>query len=391
MASLVSFTSSASAQSPSDKGRYLATLGDCAICHTAPSGNSPPFAGGYPLHAIFGTIYSPNLTPDRQTGIGSWTSEQFYRALNDGIAADGHYLYPAFPYPYFRGISREDSDAIFAFMRTIKPVRCSPPPNKLVFPTNIRALMIFWDALFLPAQKKQFDASNSTEVNRGRDLVNGLAHCGGCHTPKTFFFSDKMNEYLQGEMIDGWWAPNLTSSPRTGLGKWTAHDIEQFLKTGDNRFGRVLGSMQNVIRFSTSHWTDADRHAAAIYLKGIPAAPERVPATPDPQAMHNGQAIFVERCSACHEADTKNYPPLAGNAIVQARDSTTVVRVILEGSQSTPTANGPVGFSMPAFSGLDDDDLADVATYIRNSWGNRAEPVSRATAAKIRRMTALIN
>lgn len=374
------------AQSAADRGRYLATLGDCAVCHTAPGAQSTPYAGGYPLHAIFGTVYSTNITPDKTTGIGNWTSGQFYHALHDGIAADGHHLYPAFPYPYFAAISRADSDAIFAYLRTVKPVHYKPPPNQLIFPTNIRALMAFWDALFLSPDPVRYDTSKSAEWNHGNAIVNGIGHCGGCHSPKTLLFVDKAGEHFRGETIDGWYAPNLTGSMRTGLGRWTAADIAQFLKTGSNRFGRVLGSMQDVVRVSTSRWTDADREAVAAYLKSLPAAPEAMPSKPDAQAMENGQRTFVERCAVCHASHSKDYPPLAGNAIVQASDPTSILRVILQGSQSAPTPNGPIGFSMPAFPGLDDRDLADVATYIRNSWGNRAKPVSTADAKSVRHL-----
>jgi mono/diheme cytochrome c family protein len=369
-----------------ETGRYLATLGDCIVCHTAPKGGAQPFAGGYPLHATFGTVYSTNITPDRQTGIGNWNAEQFYRAMHHGIAADGHHLYPAFPYPYFDRISRPDSDAIFAYLRSLPPVHQPPHKNRLIFPTNIRGLMTFWNWLFVPQSRFKPDPSKSPAWNRGGALVHGLAHCGGCHTPKTFFFSDEPGKLLWGATVDGWHAPNLTGSPRTGLGRWTVSDIEQYLKTGKNRFGWVVGSMRAVVADSSSKWTDADRHAVALYLKSLPAAPDPEPKKPAADAMPDGQALFVQRCSVCHSPRNKQYPSLATNAVIGAADPTTLLRVILKGSQSAAVPGQQRDFSMPGFAVLTNAQLADLATYLRNSWGNHADPVSASTAKKTRNM-----
>ncbi len=358
------------------RGGYLATVGDCEICHTAPEAGAKPFAGGYPLHAIFGTVYSTNITPDRATGIGKWNPDDFYRAMHDGIAADGGHLYPAFPYPYFRKISRSDSDAIYAYLRTLAPVHQAPRPNHLIFPTDIRFLMTFWNGLFTPQSRFKPDPSRSPVWNRGGELVHGLGHCGGCHTPKNVFFSDKSGEALQGETIDNWHAPNLSGSLRTGLGEWSAADIAQYLKTGKNRFGWVVGNMRDVVRVSTSRWTDGDRNAVAVYLKSLPAAPEKQVGSPDAGVMKAGEDVYVARCAVCHESRNGDYPSLARNTLLNAPDATTVVRVILQGSQSPSIAGQPGSYSMPAFPVLGDKDLAAVATYIRNSWGNRAAPVS---------------
>jgi mono/diheme cytochrome c family protein len=366
------------------RGRYLATAGDCEICHTSSGGGAKPYAGGYALHAIFGTVYSTNLTPDKDTGIGNWTPAQFHRALHSGIGGDGEHLYPAFPYIYFARVNRADSDAIFAYLRTVKPVTYRPPPNRLIFPTNIRMGMAVWDALFLDHTRHPPDPAKSGQWNRGADLVNGLGHCGGCHTPKNILFDDKKDELFRGETIDGWYAPNLTGTMRDGLGKWSAADIATYLKTGGNRFGRVTGAMADVVRVSTSHLTDGDLAAIAVYLKSLPAAPEPSPPAPNADAMAAGQAVFVERCAICHQAP--GYPPLAGNGLVQSRDPTTVVRVILQGSQSYAMPRGRIGFSMPAFPVLSNAELADVATYIRNAWGNRASPVSKTQAKRLRHM-----
>jgi mono/diheme cytochrome c family protein len=379
--------SAAAAQDQVARGKYLAAMGDCAICHTATVGGAKPYAGGLGLSASFGTVYSTNITPDKKTGIGSWTSDQFFTALHHGIAPDDNHLYPAFPYPYFEETSRADSDALFAYLKSLKPVNATPPPNRLIFPTSIRTGMIFWNLLFLNNALFKTDPSKSAQWNRGSEIVNGLGHCGGCHTPKNVFFADETGKAFQGETIDGWFAANLTGSRRDGLGLWSTADIAGYLKTGRNRFGRVTGSMQDVVRVSTSQMTDADRNAIAVYLKSLAAAPESAPARPDPAQMAEGQAIFVERCEVCHEErGSQDYPPLSNNSIVQSRNPDTVLRVILQGSQSTATVNGPIGYSMPAFPVLDDKELSDVATYIRNAWGNRASPVSEREAANLRKM-----
>jgi mono/diheme cytochrome c family protein len=366
------------------RGRYLATQGDCVVCHTRSQGLA--FAGGYPLHAGPGTVYSSNITPDRATGIGTWNADQFYSALHDGVAADGSHLYPAFPYVYFSGISRADSDALFAYLRTVKPVRYRPPPNALVFPTNIRFGMVFWNALFLK-QPSGPDPSKSAQWNRGSQIVNGIGHCGGCHSPKNILFADKRGNALQGEFVDGWFAPNLSGAGNDGLGGWTAGDIVRYLKTGANAHSMAVGSMKAVIEKSTSQMRDDDLAAIATYLKSLPNVAPPAPNRPSPAQMQDGQTIFVARCAVCHTQP--GYPPLGGNTLVQARDPRTVLRVILEGSESVKIAGVPQAYSMPAFPVLSDSELADVATFIRNSGGNHAGAVSAAEARQLRGLVAL--
>lgn len=384
----VPFESIAAETSQVTHGRYLAIEGDCVVCHTRPEIGSPPFAGGYPLHAAPGTVYSSNITPDKQTGIGNWNAPQFYRALHEGISADGRHLYPAFPYVYFARLDRADSDALFAYLKTIKPVRYRPPESSLIFPMNIRGLMVFWNALFLRTAVFKPTPSRSPAWNRGAEIVLGLGHCGACHTPKNIFFADR-GSVMRGSVTDGWFAPNLTSSKPDGLGDWTAADIAEFLKTGQNRLTRVTGAMQDVVLESTSQMTDADRAAIAVYLKSLPPSPSPAPDSPNPRAMQAGQAVFVARCAVCHMVrgtGNADYPTLARNTIVQAQNPDTVLRVILQGSQSIHAGKQQVGFSMPAFPVLNDEELSDVATYIRNSWSNRAEPVSASEARSFRKL-----
>ena len=363
-------------------------MGDCDVCHTPPGRPDLAYAGGFALHAWFGTVFTSNITPDKQTGIGNWTAAQFRRALTQGIAANGAHLYPAFPYPYFTKLSRADTDALFAFLRTVKPVHDPTPQNRLLFPAGIRSLVMFWNALFIPQSSFHPDPGKSAEWNRGGEIVHGLGHCGGCHTPKTILFSDEQDRLLQGGVIDGWLAPDLTGTPGSGLGNWSVADLEQYLKTGTNKFGRVVGAMQDVVRLSTSRLTDADRHAIAVYLKSLPAGRHTQPEQPTAEAMQDGQAVFGQTCAVCHAADTKDYPTLANNSVVRTADPTTVVRVVLQGTQAVATPGQKIGYSMPAFGYLTNRQIADVVTYIRNSWGNGAGAVSVARTDALRRMLA---
>lgn len=369
------------------RGHYLAIMGDCVVCHTRTEVGSPPFAGGYPLHAAPGTVYSSNITPDKKTGIGAWTADQFYRAMHDGIAPDGRYLYPAFPYAYFTKLSRADTDAIFAYLKTVKSAFYHPPRSRLVFPANIRAGMAAWNTLFL--DKKAFgpDATKSTAWNRGAEIVTGVGHCGACHSPKNILFADKAGDNMQGNFVDGWFAPNITNTRRDGLGDWTTQEIVQFLETGRSAHAWAAGSMQQVVEESTSRMTRSDLNAIATYLKSLPPVAPKPPHRPDAKQVQDGQAVFVARCSVCHtQTSAQGYPTLARNTLVQSRNPNTVLRIILQGASTANTKNAGSGFSMPAFPVLSDKELADVATFIRNSWGNKAEPVSKDDVKSLRKV-----
>jgi mono/diheme cytochrome c family protein len=379
------FAAPAMAQDAVSRGRYLAILGDCAGCHTHEHG--PAFAGGFPLTTQFGTVYSTNITPDKKTGIGDWTADQFYRALHEGIAADGTHLYPAFPYVYFSRITRQDSDDLFAYLRTLKPVHQPPTPDKLIFPFNIRWGLIFWNWLYGPKAPPQFPANQTPQWKRGEYLVNGLGHCGGCHTPKNLLFGDKTSRPLGGGLVDNWFANNLTGRRKYGLGKWSQADVVKFLATGRNKYATAAGSMQEKVTLSTSHMTNADRAAIATYLKSLPGNGPTGTDLPDNKQMAAGKIVFVQNCQGCHappgEPDQPgpgplpDYPKLGGDTLVMGQNPTTVLRVILQGAESAVTPNGPTTYSMPSFGTLSDQQIADVATYLRNSWGNHASPMSR--------------
>jgi mono/diheme cytochrome c family protein len=374
-----------------EQGRYLAVLGDCAACHTRPGGE--PFSGGLPIHSAVGTIYTTNITPDSETGIGSWSSDAFWRAMHNGRRANGAHLYPAFPYPYFTHISRGESDALRAYLRSQTPVSYRPPPNRLPFPLNIRGVMVVWNALFFRPHEFKPRPDRSPQWNRGAYLVTGLGHCGGCHTPKNLLQADRSREAQQGAVIEDWFAPDLTGDPRGGLADWSQAELVEFLKTGRNVRTNGSASMGDVLVHSTSLTRDEDLQAIAVYLKSLPSKRPPAPAGATRIAMSSGAAIYADQCSACHGPDgagePRLFPPLRGNANVQSRDATTINRYILTGSPSTATARQPTPLSMPAFAWkLDDDQIAAVSTYVRNSWGNQAPAVSAGQVARLRRKVA---
>jgi len=385
-AAFIAICSSACAQTAAERGRYLAVLGDCEGCHASPGGKS--LAGGQPLISPFGKLYSSNITPDRTTGIGNWSAEDFYRAMHSGIRPDGAHLYPAFPFAYFTHLGHADTDALYAYLRGQPPVRQAQPPDALAFPFNIRSLMTFWDALFLDTSPIRPDAKQSAAWNRGRFIVEGPGHCAECHTPKNALFGDKTGEALRGESVDHWFAADLTGTQRGGLGLWTAQDIAAFLKTGVTGRATAIGPMQDVVAKSTSRMSDVDRSAIAAYLKSLPPHNMAIPAAPAAAEMQAGHDIFVEHCSVCHQGsarlDIGGFPLLPNNTLVQGRNPVTVLRLILGGSQSVALAGTKTSYSMPSFAALSDGEIASVATFIRNAWGNRASPVKPQDVSTLR-------
>jgi mono/diheme cytochrome c family protein len=370
------------------RGQYLVVAGDCMSCHLREGGE--PFAGGLGLNTPFGVIYTSNITPDRETGIGAWTSDQFYRALHDGKGAHGENLYPAFPYPWFRRASRTDDDAIFAYLRTLPAVNYRPPKNNLPFPFSIRSSVGAWNFLFLDTHDFQSDPGQSAEWNRGAYLVNGLGHCGGCHTPKNSFGADKSKQQFHGSTLDNWVAPDLTSNNRIGLGAWSIEDIAEYLGTGRNARAAAGGAMAEVITYSTSLMTDADRRAIAVYLKSRAASPTITAAAPDPDAMRRGAEIYSDACSSCHlengVGQSRVFPPLGEDAMLQQPDATGLEHLILAGTRIGISRSRPSPLSMPSFAWkLTDRQIADVATFIRNSWGNHAAAVSAADVSELRK------
>lgn len=364
-----------------ERGRYLAAIGDCAACHTAPGGKL--YAGGLAIATPFGTLIGPNLTPDRKTGIGDWSDNDFINAMQQGRGRESAHLYPAMPYTYYTKVTREDALAIRAYLATLDPVHNKVVSNQLPFPFNIRFSMALWNALFFTPGQFEPIAGKSDDWNRGAYLVEGLGHCGMCHTAKNALGGDKASHALQGGALQGWFSPNLTDDSRIGLGSWSVDEVVTYLKTGHNVFESATGPMSEVITDSTSQMTDADLKAIAVYLKDQSPqknmSPKALPAE-DP-TMGAGRAIYVDNCAACHTAAGTGIPSLfsalKGSPSVQSADPISLIRVVLQGAQSVATERAPTGPSMPALGWkLTDEQVAAVMTYIRNSWGNAAAPVS---------------
>jgi mono/diheme cytochrome c family protein len=373
-----------------ERGRYLAVLGDCVACHTAPGGK--PFAGGAALETPFGALLAPNITPDIATGIGAWSEEDFWRAMHEGIGKGGVRLYPAMPYPAYTKVSRDDVSAIWAYLRTLEPVRNEVQPNQLRFPFNVRRpATSTWDLINFKAGVFQPDPAKSDVWNRGAYLVEGLGHCGTCHTPKNITGGDRASEALQGALLQDWYAPDLTEDRRTGIGSWSIEEIVRYLKTGTNSYDIASGPMAEVVSNSTSHVTDSDLLAIATYLKD--RAPRRastaVALAHDDARMVAGKAIYEDRCAACHSSSGAGvptlFPRLAQAPLVQSTDPASLIRVVLIGSRAVATSDAPTAPAMPSFGwNLNDTEIADVLTYIRNTWGNAASAVQSSDVTKLR-------
>ena len=367
------------------RGKELVDAGDCVSCHTQLDGGKK-FAGGRAVETPFGVIYSPNITPDRSTGIGAWTDEDFYQAMHHGTRPNGKRLYPAFPYPYFTKLTHDDVMAMRAYLNTLPAVNSPRRANELTWPLNHRVFMRGWNMLFFTPGTYHPDRNKSAEWNRGAYLVEGAAHCGACHTPKNLLGADKTSEAMQGGAIQNWFAPKIAGDRHDGIGSWSADDLVEYLKTGRNKFSGAAGLMAEVVANSTSKLPDADLHAIATYVKDMTGDKSPPPPPPPPEAkkddpkMAAGAAIFADSCSASHGGDGNGvphmFPPLAGNANVQQRDPSTVIRVILEGARTVSTGQRPTPSAMPAYNWkLQDDEVAAVASYVRNAWGNHAPPV----------------
>ena len=371
------------------RGKYLADIGDCGACHTLP-GSGAMLAGGRPIETPFGTLLAPNITPDPETGIGAWIDDEFINSLTKGTGRNGAHLYPAMPYTYMTRITREDALAIRAYLNTIPAVHNPVQPNQLPFPFDVRAGLVAWDELnFRPGEFKPI-AGKSPAWNRGAYVVEGLAHCGLCHTPKNAAGGDETSQRLKGYALQGWFAPDITNNKWRGIGSWSVEDIVTYLKSGHNRFSAASGPMAEAIMDSTSKFTDDDLKAIATYLKDQPVenAAEEV-GDLDAGVMKSGNAIYADQCAACHGADGSGveglFPMLKGSPLVQSVDPASALHVLLRGARSAATDLAPTAPAMPAFGWmLNDDQVAAVATYVRNAWGNRAPPVDAAMVGRTR-------
>lgn len=388
------------------KGAYLARAGDCVACHTSPGGKA--FAGGLGIESPIGTIYSTNITPDNDTGIGRWSYGEFERAMRRGIGHDGSALYPAMPYPSYAKVTDQDMKALYGyFMKGVEPVQLVNKANGIPWPLSIRWPLAYWRSLFSPLPESTAvtvdavttDADSS--IARGAYLVQGLGHCGSCHTPRALTMQekgldDKAPGYLTGTELNGWAVPSLR-----GIEHWTQGEIVDYLGSGRNSTASVAGEMTSVIANSTSHMTDADLHAMAAYLKSLEAGGEVVyqhqPSRSETTArkltaatdLTLGERLYLDNCGACHfvkgDGAPRVFPRLDGASVINAQNPTALIHVILAGAHTPSTSRSPSILPMPGFADrMNDAEVAQLATFLRQGWSNRAPVVSGEQVQKVR-------
>ncbi|MBI2770156.1 MAG: cytochrome c [Burkholderiales bacterium] len=377
------------------RGAYLARAGNCATCHTERGG--APYAGGRPLETPFGTVYASNLTPDAATGLGQWSADHFWRALHNGRSRDGRLLYPAFPYPNYTHVTRADSDALYAYLRSVPAVQRPNTPQGLRWPYSTQAALAVWRAMYFEPAASGQDARQPADWNRGAYLVRGLGHCSACHSARNALGASGDMMDLSGGLIpmQNWYAPSLASSSEAGVADWDAQHIVRVLQTGVSPRGSVLGPMADVVLQSTQHLTAQDLNSMAVYLKALPQAPAQAPqaqqatvAVPASQALRGGK-VYEQHCAQCHgdkgQGIAGAYPPLAGNRAVTLPVTANLVQVVHNGGFAPATAGNPRPYGMPPYVlVLGDTDVAAVLTYIRTSWGNQAAPVTEAAVERQR-------
>ena len=405
------------------RGAYLAKLGNCAACHTARGGAA--YAGGKAIATPFGAVYTSNITPDLETGIGNWSADAFYRALHEGRSADGHLLTPAFPYPNYTHITRADSDDLYAyFMHSIAPVAQPNKAHDLPFPFNTQVALAFWRTLYFtpnnvavqpintPARDiKEGVKKDNLDILRGTYLVRGLGHCSACHAERNALGANVKNplsdQFLSGALMPmrDWYAPSLVDKLEAGVAHLPRQDVVSLLKTGIAPNASMVGPMAEVVAGSTQFWTDADLNAAATYLQSLPqieeknltksttSANSRI-AKSQPALLARGAELFTQHCATCHGEQGQGMkvegnvalPALAGNRAITMPNTTNLVRIILAGGYAPSTAGNSRPFGMPPFVHvLNDTDIAAVTTYIRNAWGNQADSLTAADVVRLRR------
>ncbi|MEH2491511.1 c-type cytochrome [Bradyrhizobium sp. AZCC 2230] len=420
--SLMAGASSAAEQidPPADKatierGAYLAIAADCAACHTAPGGK--PFAGGLPIGTPLGTIYSTNITPSAEFGIGRYTADEFARALRRGIRRDGAQLYPAMPYTSYAKFTDDDARALYAyFTKGVQPVDVRAPVTALPFPMNIRLSMMVWNFLFLDSNVYAPDPRQSAEWNRGAYLAQGAAHCGTCHTPRGFLMQEEASRALAGAQVGPWYAPNVTSDPATGIGSWTREELAAFLRTGRlPGKAQAAGSMGEAVEHSFQHLSAADLDAVATYVKSVPPVQDaasgsrfsagrmfselsvlrgRNPISSNNDANPTGAQLFQGNCASCHAAEGQGskdgyYPSLFHNSATGAKNPANLIAAILYGVDRT--VSGRQAF-MPGFGGhptdsnqLSNRDIAVLGTYVLTHYGAGDTTITEQQVSEARR------
>jgi len=376
------------------RGEYLAKIGDCAACHTL--AGQPPFSGGLRMKLPIGAIYTPNITPDRYQGIGTFSMADFDRALRFGVSR-GHSLYPAMPFPSYASTRAEDVEALYAyFMHGVEPAAVPNREAAIVFPLSMRWPLTYWRLAFAPEPKPIAAVpSGDPLIATGAYLVEGLGHCGECHTPRNYAFKVRAQTssegplFLSGARVESWFAPSLRSGGPGSLARWSEDEIATFLSTGSNHSGIAFGSMGDVISNSTQHLVRSDALAVATYLKTLTddGGGSRVYDKATDQALRRGDASapgalgYLDNCAACHRPDGRGYagvfPALAGNPAVETTDPLSLISIVLSGSTTTRTSATPAQFHMPSFAWrLSDSEVADILSFARTSWGNKASVVA---------------
>jgi mono/diheme cytochrome c family protein len=395
-----------------ERGAYLAKIGGCAACHTDPKGGKP-FAGGRPVSSPFGAIYSSNITPHVEQGIGRYTLDDFERAMRKGTARGGKHLYPAMPYASYAKMADDDISALYIYLQQgVVAVDAPTPQNKLPFPFNQRWTLRWWKALFLQSGSYQPRANQSAEWNRGAYLVQSIGHCGACHTPRGVAYQERgyderSPKFLTGQVNDHWYSADLTNNPASGVGRMQAADLAALIRTGHGGGSVAFGSMAEEIEETLQHISEVDARAVAVYLKALPGQDGSAVYQPGEAAKaptkaskaegnytasieSTGTAVYKSFCARCHQLDGKGAPPqipaLAGNPSVLARDTTSLSRLVIEGGRGPKTAHGPEPMVMPQFAGtLTDVQMAQVLSYVRQSWGNQARSVSTNDLSQVRK------
>lgn len=394
-----------SADAEIKQGEYLARAGDCVACHTAKGGK--PFAGGLGMETPIGTVYSTNITPDA-TGIGSYSFDDFDKAVRHGIGKSGSSLYPAMPFPSYARVSSADMHALYAyFMKGVEPVEQPNKETDIPWPLSMRWPLSIWRGLFAPkVETYQDPVGVDPVVSRGAYLVEGLGHCGACHTPRAITMQEKALSasesplFLSGSApLEGWIAKNLRGDHKDGLGSWSEDDLVLFLRTGRSDRGAVFGGMSDVVEHSMQYMADADLRAIARYLKSLPPNdPNDKPHQYDKQVAEAlwrgddsklGASVYIDNCAACHRTDGHGYarvfPALAGNPVLQTEDATSLINIVLKGGSLPTTHAAPSTFTMPGFAWrLSDQQVAAVVTFIRASWGNQGAAVTASDVKSLR-------
>lgn len=385
------------------RGEYVARLSDCVACHSLPG--KAPFAGGLEMATPLGVIHATNITPDTEHGIGTYSLVDFDRAVRHGVAPGGRRLYPAMPYPSYAKLSDDDVRALYAFfMKSVKPSSTDNVASNIPWPLNLRWPIALWNGLFAPTAPYAEKPGQNALWNRGAYIVQGPGHCGSCHTPRGLAFNENALDeagkpFLAGALLDGWYAPSLRQDHNTGLGRWTEPEIVQFLKTGRNKHAVVYGSMTEAFNNSTQFMTEEDLSAIASYLKSLPGEPARdgtpwhyqsASAAERPEAP--GARTYMNRCGSCHGLDGKGQPewmpPLAGATSMLTKENASAINITLNGSQRIVVAEQPDAYRMPAFrEQLSDQEIAEVLSFVRATWGNEGGMVDAQAVGKLREHT----